>query len=95
MARLMEASARETGLRQRTADDNLQTKGLARLRRDSDSDSESDSNGSGDGFDGSDDSGDSGEIDEALLEGLDIGGGGDEAEERAVLDSQFETVRVR
>ncbi|CAM9550127.1 unnamed protein product, partial [Hapterophycus canaliculatus] len=71
MARLMEASARETGLRQRTVDDNLQTKGLARLRRDSDSDSDSDSDGSGDDFDGSDDSG---EIDEALLEGLDISG---------------------
>eukprot|EP00903_Cladosiphon_okamuranus_P008978 g8589.t1 len=94
VARLMEASAKETGLRQRTADDDLQTKGLSRLRRDSDADSESDSEGGGDS--GSDDSA---EVDDALLEGLDINGGeegggvgvlGEGSEERAALDSQFE-----
>eukprot|EP00752_Nemacystus_decipiens_P007303 g6534.t1 len=96
MARLMEASAKETGLRQRTADDDLQMKGLLRLRRDSDSESDDDSDGGGGGGGGSDDSG---EIDDALLEGLDINGGeegegggvlGEGSEERAVLDSQFE-----
>lgn len=113
VARLMEASARETGLRERTAGDNLRTKGLTRIRRagdyssdDSDSELESDENNS----DGS------GEFDETLLEGLDLGGGvgggssdgrnrgvlveggGDEcgegAEDRAVLDAQFEEVSV-
>lgn len=98
VARLMEASAREMGLRQRNADDDLETKGLARLRRDSD-----DSDGDDDDGVGSDDSG---EIDDALLEGLNIhdggveegggvaGGGafGEGTEERAVLDSQFEAV---
>lgn len=91
----MEASAKETGLRQRTADDNLQIKGLSRLRRDSDGESDnSDSEGDGGG-----ESDDSGEIDDALLEGLDVNGGeeaggvlGEGSEERAVLDSQFETV---
>lgn len=97
VARLMEASAKETGLRQRTADDNLQTKGLSRLRRDSDGESDDDSEGGGGGI-GSDDSG---EIDDALLEGLDINGGeeeggelGEGTEERAALDSQFEAVSV-
>lgn len=87
MARLMEASAKETGLRQRTADDDLQTKGLARLHRDSDSDDDDDEHGSDD----------SGEIDEALLEGLNIDGGdapGEGTEEREVLDSQFEAVSI-
>lgn len=100
----MEASARETGLRQRTADDDLQTKGLARLKRpedesDSDSDSRSDA-GSDVGSDAS-----SGEFDEALLEGLDIDpeamngrqevGRADGGEDRAVLDRQFEAVSGR
>lgn len=87
VARLMEASAKETGLRQRTADDDLETKGLARLRRDSDSDSDSDDDDTG--------SDDSGEIDDTLLEGLDLNGGGapgEGVENRAVLDSQFEAV---
>lgn len=73
----MEASARETGrLRRRTADDNLQTKGLARLRRVEDGDSSSSESdpdldmGDND-RDGSDDSG---EFDESLLEGLDLDG---------------------
>ena len=90
----MEASARETGLRKRNADDDLQTKGLARLRRDSDDDDDDDDD---DGVAvGSDDSG---EIDDALLEGLNIdeegGGGGvlgEGTEDRAALDSQFEAV---
>ncbi|CAM9558541.1 unnamed protein product [Ectocarpus fasciculatus] len=86
VARLMEASAKETGLRQRTRDDDLETKGLARLRRDSDSESDD-----SEGADGSDDSG---EIDDALLEGLDISGAGGEAgeeeEDRAAIDAQFE-----
>ena len=82
----MEASALETGLRRRTADDELETKGLTRIRQDGDSDSDGDSD-------------DSGEFDEALLEGLDIGGGkggvgGEGTEERAALDSQFEAVSV-
>lgn len=95
----MEASAKETGLRQRTADDDLQTKGLSRLRRDSDGESDDDDDdGDYEGGGGSDDSG---EIDDALLEGLDINGVGGEggegvlgegSEERAVLDSQFEAV---
>lgn len=97
VARLMEASAKETGLRQRTADDDLQTRGLSRLRRDSDDDDDSDDDSVGDGG-GSDESG---EIDDALLEGLDLNGGGggsvleDGTEERAVLDSQFEAVSRR
>lgn len=100
VARLMEASAKETGLRQRTKDDDLQTKGLVRLRRDSDSesdDSEDDVATLDGGGAGSDDSG---EIDDALLEGLDISGvgagvcvpGEGTEEDRAVLDSQFEAV---
>lgn len=101
MARLMEASEREVGLgfRQRTEEDNLPKTGLVRLRRNSDSDdSDSDSEPGGHRgvFGGSDDSG---EIDEALLEGLNIDGGGAgkgrveaTAEERAVLDHQFESV---
>ncbi|CAN0080202.1 unnamed protein product [Ectocarpus sp. 12 AP-2014] len=100
VARLMEASAKETGLRQRTRDDDLHTKGLVRLRRDSDSESD-DSEDDVAALDSGAGSDDSGEIDDALLEGLDIseaagaaaGGGvpGEGAEEdRAVLDSQFE-----
>ncbi|CAN0260191.1 unnamed protein product, partial [Ectocarpus sp. 13 AM-2016] len=99
VARLMEASAKETGLRQRTRDDDLQIKGLVRLRRDSDSESD-DSEDDVATLDGGARSDDSGEIDDALLEGLDIseaaaaGGGGvpgeGAEEDRAVLDSQFE-----
>lgn len=86
----MEASERETGLlRQRTTADDLETKGLTRLRRagdDGGSDSDADSDKSG-------------EFDEALLEGLDIGGekgvvGGEGTEDRAALDSQFEAVSL-
>lgn len=85
----MEASQRETGLmRQRTADDDLKTQGLSRLRRAGDDGGDSDSDA---------DSDDSGEFDEALLEGLDIGGeeegvGGEGTEERTALDAQFEAV---
>lgn len=93
----MEASARKTGLRERTAEDNLDTKGLSRLRR-----------GGGGSLDDPDsgpnaESDDSGEFDEALLEGLDInisqgdrkraGVFGERMEEREALDSQFEAVR--
>ncbi|CAB1102572.1 unnamed protein product [Ectocarpus sp. CCAP 1310/34] len=102
VARLMEASAKETGVRPRTMDDDLQTKGLVRLRRDSDleSDDSEDDAATLDGGGGSDDSG---EIDDALLEGLDISGAAAAAgggvpgegteEDRAVLDSQFEAGR--
>lgn len=92
----MEASARETGVRQRTEEDNLQTKGLARLKRQEDSDSDSDSDANS-----VTESDASGEFDEALLlAGLNIreeggGGGGvldDETNERAALDAQFEAV---
>ncbi|CBN77126.1 conserved unknown protein [Ectocarpus siliculosus] len=98
VARLMEASAKETGLRQRSRDDDLQTKGLVRLRRDSDSESD-DSEDDVATLDGGAGSDDSGEIDDALLEGLDISGaaaagggvpGEGTEEDRAVLDSQFE-----
>lgn len=91
VARLMEASERETGLlRPRTKEDDLETKGLSRLRRAGDDGDDSDSDA---------DSDDSGEFDEALLEGLDIGGekggvGGEGTEERAALDAQFEAVSV-
>lgn len=97
VARLMEASARETGLRQRTKDDNLQTKGLARLRREGDDDSDSNSDAGGERSI-ADSNASSGEFDESLLEGLDLSGGArvgegpGAAEDRAVLDSQFESV---
>ncbi|CAM9184724.1 unnamed protein product [Ascophyllum nodosum] len=93
VARLMEASARETGLRARTAADDLETKGLARLRKGGDlsSDASSDLEAESDG---------SGEFDEAMLEGLDLNEGqgdrrdvgvlGEGTEERTLLDSQFE-----
>lgn len=91
----MEASARETGLRQRTKDDDLQTKGLSRLRREGDEDSDSDSDG---GRSIADSNASSGEFDEALLEGLDLNGGAGVgagvAEDRTMLDSQFEAVSV-
>ena len=92
----MEASARETGLRARTAADDLETKGLARLRKGGDlsSDASSDLEAESDG---------SGEFDEAMLEGLDLNEGqgdrrdvgvlGEGTEERTLLDSQFEAVR--
>lgn len=91
----MDASARETGqLRQRTADDNLQTEGLVRLRRleDGSSSDEDDSDSELDNDHGGSDA--SGEFDESLLEGLVLGdgGGGGDAAERAVLDAQFEAV---
>ena len=91
VARLMEASERETGLlRQRTADDDLKKQGLSRLRRAGDDGGDSDSDA---------DSDDSGEFDEALLEGLDVGGGeggvgGEGTEERSALDAQFEAVSL-
>lgn len=88
----MEASARETGVRQRTAEDNLQIKGLQRVRRAGEEDSSDDVSG--------------GSFDEALLEGLDLnaggvdtecdGGGGAESHSgegsRAVLEAQFQAV---
>lgn len=98
VARLMEASAKETGLRARTAEDNLDTKGLVRVKRLEDEDDE-ESEGDEDG--GSDASG---QLDESLLEGLNLGdpeatggGAGEEGDdsrgqERAVVDAQFEGV---
>lgn len=93
----MEASARETGLRERTAEDDLETKGLSRLRRDGGG--SSDDPGSGPDAE----SDDSGEFDEAMLEGLDINEGqgdrkragvlGEGVDGREALDSQFEAVR--
>lgn len=103
VARLMEASARETGLRQRTADDDLQTKGLARVRRTGDEDSDSDDADAGSVGESEDAS--SGEFDEDLLEGLDINAGErgtgyegvlrEGTGERAALDTQFEAVSER
>lgn len=87
VARLMEASARETGLRRRTSEDDLNTRGLTRVVHED--------------YERSDASGTFDEG--LLLEGLHLGGGrgsqadsGDDTrrdEMRDVLDAQFEAVR--
>lgn len=92
----MEASARETGLRERTAEDNLSMKGLTRVRHAGDEASE------GEEEDDDEDKGSdaSGNFDEALLEGLDLDGGDAarvhvEDAERAALEAEFEAVSRR
>lgn len=90
----MEASARETGLRERTSEDNLDMKGLKRVRHAGDESSDGEESEEDDEDKGSDASGNFGE---ALLEGLDLDGGSAarvhvEDAERAALEAEFEAV---